>query len=559
MFFMRYTKKILSAVLALTLIVALAIPAMAAEGTQITIDGNGSEFKAYKLFSLEMSLKDPSCHSDGSHEDSCYDFQYTVNDKYLKVLRDTVAVVDPTLAPKASRLTSYELLRYIYSITEDADAVRTFADELYKQMYKTVPEISEDYKAEDNTFPNVDKGYYLIVETKPDDYHDAISLVLLDTKGMDNLEIALKESTPALDKKVREHTEDGAGDFKEVVDVDVNDKVDFRLESTIPSDIDYYDTYMLEFHDILSKGFTIDEGSVEVSIDGHALTLTDHFTKNVAGATDDGHELTVKVTDVVDAAEKCGADLTAASKVVLTYTATLNENAVSSEDGNMNCAYLLYSNDPYWSEVHNPDAGEAPSTPDDPSKTPDDAVRVYTFHFDFSVIDGTVGAEDAALAGANFTLYKYNEDSLAADKWEEVEVFDNLGGTVSDFTFAGLGSGKYKLVESTVPKGYVKMDDVEFEVKAAYADTNDDSAEDKIDNITILSDEQEYDKDTVGGEWVITVNEGKFATTISNVEGAKLPSTGGPGAIMIYLVGMILIACAVAVIVFNQKKTRSHD
>ena len=59
-------------------------------GTNITIDGTGTSYSAYRLLDLTTSLKDPDCHADGNHTDGCWNYAYTVNGKYSELLNTVI-------------------------------------------------------------------------------------------------------------------------------------------------------------------------------------------------------------------------------------------------------------------------------------------------------------------------------------------------------------------------------------------------------------------------------------------------------------------------------------
>ena len=86
-------KKLVSIFLALVMILAICVPAFAAENTTLTINGEaGREYVGYALLNLTTSLKTGTHHTahDGDHTDDCYNFAYTVNEKYRAILQEEV-------------------------------------------------------------------------------------------------------------------------------------------------------------------------------------------------------------------------------------------------------------------------------------------------------------------------------------------------------------------------------------------------------------------------------------------------------------------------------------
>ncbi|MCF0230656.1 MAG: isopeptide-forming domain-containing fimbrial protein, partial [Parasporobacterium sp.] len=142
------------------------------------------------------------------------------------------------------------------------------------------------------------------------------------------------------------------------------------------------------------------------------------------------------------------ASVQAGSKVTVAYHAVLNENAVIGVEGNSNKAKLEYSNNPYG---------------DGTGETPEDKVVVFTYELKANKVD----KDGEALAGAGFTLYKFDEKAN-----DYVAVGEEITG-VTTFSFHGQDAGMYKLVETTVPAGYNKADDIIFTVEAVYDTVSD--------------------------------------------------------------------------------------
>ena len=147
------------------------------------------------------------------------------------------------------------------------------------------------------------------------------------------------------------------------------------------------------------------------------------YTVNTS--TSDNCDFEIVFTDILSVD---GVTITKDSKVVVEYTAELTQDAVIGNDGNPNKVYLEFSNNPY-------DEGTG--------QTPEDKVTVFTFKLDVDKVD----KDQQPLAGAGFTLYKYD-----ADTQNYVAVGSEVkGDALTNFVWSGLDSGKYKLVETTVP------------------------------------------------------------------------------------------------------------
>lgn len=480
---MKKKKNLLATLAVFVMVLAMGMTTFAAD---ITISGGaqGSEYAAYKLLNV----------TDGGEGK----FAYTINAKYESALKEVTG-----------KTQEREIIDYISSF--DAAQTRQFAD----AMYGKVKDLEADYTTANDKFTGVEQGYYLIVETKTGNDADAYSLVMLDTAGNDEVNVTTKEDKPELVKKVKEKN-DSTGevtDWQDGADYDIGDKVPFQLTGTVEAKYDNYETYYYAFHDTLSKGLTFNN-DVKVYVDG--TEISDGY-RVVTDAAELENGETFKV--VFDNLKVTPAH--AGSKIVVEYTATLNEDAVIGDEGNPNTAKLEYSNNPYG---------------DGTGETPEDKVTVFTY----KLVANKVDKDGKALEGAGFTLYKYD-----AKKADYVAVKDEITG-VTQFTFAGLDAGQYKLVETTVPAGYNKADDFEFTIKAEY-DTN--SNDPKLKKLVVV------DKD--GKEITeITINlaEGTASTNIVNLSGTELPSTGGIGTKIFYTVGAVLMIGA-AVILISRKRT----
>ena len=118
----------------------------------------------------------------------------------------------------------------------------------------------------------------------------------------------------------------------------------------------------------------------------------------------------------------------------------------------------------------------------------------------------------------------------------------------------GLLVGKYKLVETTVPEGYSKADDLVFEVRGTYEAVNSKKPL-EAPSLTELEIFDKNGKSITGEEKVFTTNlvDGTATTNIKNLTGSELPSTGGMGTTILYAAGVILILAAGAFLVMQKK------
>ena len=366
-------------------------------------------------------------------------------------------------------------------------------------------------------------GYYLIKDTGALSGTDTVrnlSLLQLTEKG--TFEIKNKTDVPEVEKKVKDKNDSApsTSDWQDSADYDVNDVIDYKLTGTLPTNYGDYDWYRYVFTDTASKGLTINTSSVKVHLDSETGTdITNMFTValNAYTGTEEkyvgGNVLTVTANAGTNGKYlRENADITASSKIIVTYTATLNSSAVMGVAGNPNKVNLTYSNNPNK-------GGEG-----DTGTTPDDVNIVFTFKLVVDKIDGT---SKAALKGAGFTLYKKNASSSAEDKYEAVG--DEVKGTdMTQFVWNHLDDGDYRLVETTTPAGYNTIDPIEFTVTADHQITSDNPA---LTGLTV-TEGKGLTASLSGGtiekadKTNHTAVSGEVYGEIANNKGATLPETG---------------------------------
>ena len=385
---------------------------------------------------------------------------------------------------------------------------------------------------------SVPAGYYVIKDKdgSQDGKQDAYTNYIVQVAG--NVKIKPKSSVPTVKKEVKDindSTETALGEWQKDADHDFNDKVCFRLTGTLPENYATYTTYEYIFHDTMSKGLTFDPSSVEIYLgDEETGTKIDvsKYTVSTQSGANDGTEITIKFADL-----KTAVNATSDNKITVVYKATLNEQSVIGSAGNPNKVYLEFSNNPN---------GEGTG------KTPEDTVIVFTYKVAANKVDGN----DEKLAGAGFKLSKFDKES---DSWKLVGYqnvkldargnpvetngrYEVANATDTSFAWNRIDDGKYKLEEVVTPAGYNTIDPVEFDVVAGHA------------NLTLSSLSGTKTTGTVG-EYTFTANaaEGSLTTNIVNQSGTVLPSTGGMGTTVFYVVGGGLMAVAVVLLVTKKR------
>ena len=367
-----------------------------------------------------------------------------------------------------------------------------------------------------NVISNLKPGYYLIKD-KDDSLQGQESYTEFILHVTDDVDANVKADVPSVEKKVKD-TNDTTGEttgWQDSADYDIGDDVPFQLTATLANNIESYKTYSLKFNDTLSKGLDYNNDAVIKLGD---KDVTSYFTPS--------YDATAKtLTFTCDNILAFGA--TNSDKIVVEYTAKLNENAVIGAAGNPNTVYLDFSNNPN-------NGGEG-----DRGKTPEDKVIVFTYKLTVNKVD----KDNKPLTGAEFSLFK-----KVNGKDELVEVkkilSTNAEGTV--FGFTGLDDGTYVLRETKTPDGYNSIEDQTFTISAKHDESSDDP------KLTALTG------DVASGSIInlgVMLEKGELSTDVVNNKGSVLPSTGGAGRVAIYVIGAILVIGG-GIVLVTKKRVR---
>lgn len=435
---------------------------------------------------------------------------------------------------------------------ENASKAETFA-KLAAQSKQ-----GEGTAAVGNLIEGLDTGYYIVIDTAAasNGNYTSFTLGMLTVVTGENATATVKRDFPSFDKQIGDinDTTDvkDTYTFNEAADHDMGDAVPFKLIASVPSNIAKYDTYKMIFHDDLQKDvFTFNSDSVKVkyytsSSDTNGTDVTGSFTVSTTGLaendkfdkshTDGTEDFTVTCNNIKEISD---ITLSGDGHFEIQYTATLTTNAKMGAEGNWNGAYLEYSNNPNVS-------GEGDT--DNTGKSPTDYCVAFTYQ---TVIDKIDGITKAPLTGAEFTLEKELKDGTT----KTVQVVTALEGT--RFMFNGLDDGTYVLTESKVPDKYNGIEPITFTISATEDQTDGSEA------LTSLTADGGARATFTSGK-VYLLNDtteatgsdnGSVKTTIENLKGSSLPSTGGIGTTMFYVGGGVLVAGA-GVLLITKKRAK---
>ena len=554
---MKLFKKLFSYLVTLTMVLSLATFAgvnVHAEGESqnpytLTINGTvtGHSYAVYKVFGGDLSGKTLSNIVWGKgvngsdllaalKRDAAFN-KKDENNKTVNVFKD---------AENASDVT--KILSDNYK-EDESEGAKAFAQDVGSYLNEATTTVASDQVK--TTISLSDAGYYFVKDNAAVSGHDASTRFIVQVVGPATVNV--KSGVPTVTKKVKD-TNDSTGttsDWQDSADYDIGDSVPYQITGTMPSNIANYKTYNYVFTDTMSKGLTYTASTTEKknykvmlytdSNDNTGTDVTSAFKEDIADVTSEdeyngGHKITWSCADLK--ANNLTNGVTENSKFVLTYNAELNEKAVIGSAGNPNKVDLTYSNNPNK-------GGEG-----DTGKTPEDKNIVFTY----KVVVNKVNETNKPLAGAKFDLLKKVKDNKGTESWatiasgiEAKEVKDSNGNVVSyTAEYKGLDDGDYKLTETTTPAGYNTIAPIEFTISAEHDETSDNPA------LTQLSG------NVKSGTATFTADKsaGSLTTNVVNKKGSTLPSTGGMGTTLLYAAGGVLVACAVAYVMFNKKHAK---
>ncbi|MDY5563715.1 MAG: SpaH/EbpB family LPXTG-anchored major pilin, partial [Candidatus Limivicinus sp.] len=328
------------------------------------------------------------------------------------------------------------------------------------------------------------------------------------TPGNPNPAIEEKNEVPANVKTVQEDSNDVWGATN---DADIGQTVNFKSTITAQAGAENY-----VFHDTMSAGLTY--GRVTgITLNGTAVDASNY---TVTAPAADGDTFDVTFTQTF-----CDT-LKANDQIVISYTATLNENAVIAGDGNPNTSKLSY--------------GEINSTTGKPSgTTPTSKTTTYTW--DVDVLKYANGDKNKVLQDAQFVLLNSAKTKVATVVNGKLTGWANVPTAAADGTITwpantvlttgengkieidGLDADTYYLREVKAPAGYNKLkEDTQVVITGA---TTDDG---KLTYTTVVAE-------------------------INNQSGTELPSTGGMGTTIFYVLGSILVVGAAVLLVTRKR------
>ena len=529
----KLVSRFMAVLMAMTMILSMSMTAFAAEAPKGTLTVNNTVAgKTLDLYQIFTATKDGD------------NVAYTLNSAYEGFFKTKVAN-GSSLSDEALSEAAYNYVKD--QVGPDGSNGAAFAKEILGWILENATTVAGTHKTATTTasttvINNLDYGYYVVyplgaTDTSTAPGNEIVKSVasLVSVTGNDAT-VNMKSNYPTVVKKVN--------DNKNADDVNIGDTVTYTLTSKVP-DMTGYTSYVFNFKDTLSTGLTF-KGitSVTVGSGENVQNVTAGTGDNTYTLTQDGQNITITMNNFLASnANKAGQE------IKVTYTATLNKDAVTGFDANKNSATVEYSNKPGT---------------DNKGESEPSIVDVHTFNFTIFKYYLN-GADKTGLAKAEFELYKANGE-VAGDKVNIKKVTDGeyrvatpeeataegfksdviVSGNNGKVLVKGLDAGTYYLRETKAPEGYNKLlSDIKVEIKANY--------DPKTGKLTSYSVDYTYNgTTTTGTEIKDTITSPEVA--VENKTGAQLPSTGARTALLLTLAGVVLFAFMAASSIYSKRR-----
>ena len=507
---MKKMKKLASFMLALIMVLAMAMPVGAAGETTepekgtitITNPVKGHTYTIYQILELE------------SYNTTTGTYSYKIKDAKWKTFLEGYKTGE---GESAKSIFLIDAQNYVTIQNEmDANEIAAFAKAAlaYAKTNSIANAGTATYEKTDETegkkieFSGLELGYYLVDSTL-----GTLCALNTTTPGVD---ITEKNEEPTLVKKVEEDSK--PGEWGDKADADIGQTVNFQVTITAKEGAQNY-----IMHDKMGKGLKFNKESVVVTLKKASGAPAETVAaSNYSVNTDLGVQ--VPCTFHVEFTQAFCDTLKDGDEIVVTYSAVVQPEAYVMDEGK-NTAHLAYGEN-----------GEFTTTPDE--------VEVKTYQIPIFKYYKN-GTTDTGLAGAKFTLSK-NSDGTEPIKFTKVTTESGTAvyrvdpnGDVTEITteasgkfiFRGLDADTYYLTETEAPAGYNKL-----------------SGPVKI-KVTVGED----------GEAVVTYGDGNVAADqdlgvkVLNQSGSVLPTTGGIGTTIFYVLGGILVTATVVLLVTRKR------
>ena len=542
---------------------AFAADAAAATTNSITINKNTEngdvKYKAYQIFKADVVDKDGK--KVASNVDWPNGLSETVKNGIIDAIKSADKGDELPGDPSAQDVADWMAtnLQDASRVVNNGDLLDTIAN-LVKGTTPVTPKGASTAAFAAGTSVSFDNsGYYLFL-TDDDSIGTADSYSgkkqtgtspIFAVVGGNAVEVAEKTGIPTVTKKIKDDKPGSV--WADKADSQMGQKVHYQLKGTVADNVATFGTYYYEFHDELSAGLTADTDSVKVTVyaddnDTHGTEIklpADAVSYNQDGTN---NLLTIKFSNlkaVTAEGTNAPVEITASSKVVVTYTASLDSSKVVKvgDGGNPNSVKLIYSNNPMGN-------GKGESVPD--------TVRDYTYAL--KLVKEDAADENNKLDGVKFTIQATDPDDASSKN-----MYVNDQGILVDTPFdletknggkievKGLDAGTYTVKETHTLGGYNTLPDFTFKISTAEGDLA--KPEGESSNKLTVS----VTKDTSSLVKEATVNGGVVNLTVQNKKGSNLPLTGLNGVTFTWIAGGAVLCIGVAHLIRSRKQAEESE
>ena len=482
-------KKLMAALLAVALLCAMAVPAFAADAPGSITISNAVAGETYNAYKMFDVLG-----QNGEGSDTTY--TYKVDSKWRAFFSESGAGHQYIQLDKLDQPIPTEGLTAEQK-QAFAKAAVAYATDPSNRIIAAGTETASGTNGTiaSVTISNLPLGYY-VVDTSLG------SLCSLDTVGGANVAITEKNGVPTIKKKVKTA---GTNDYSSSNTAAVGDTVSYKVTINAKKGAAGY-----VLTDTLSKGLTFDQNSIQIT-DSKNKTLVKDSDYTVT-TTNNSDNTTFQITFLPSYLNTVDNS----TVIDVTYNAVLNKDAIiaNGTTGNTNTAQLQYGN----------------------GSTVEEKTNTYSFKFDLVKTDKS----NKLLEGAEFQLYTLQNGGkplkfvATADGYrlaqtgEENTVTTLVLKEKKAYTISGLNKQPYYLEETKAPGGYNRLTD---RVPV-------DLTQDSVRTPATITNE------------TLTQNTG---FKVENNAGATLPSTGGMGTTLFYVIGGGLMVAAVVLLVTKKR------
>ena len=530
---MKHAKKLASLLLALVMVLSLATTAFAADGTgTITVSNSTKDatYSIYKVFSATVSEdgKTIAYQADAALPENAY---FETDAKLNVTVKNAAKAADGSLT---------------------ADAIAWL-----KANYVTgkTPSATMTGNGADLVFEDVPYGYYVVTST----VNNGAAVTVNST--MPNVTVIDKNQGPTWDNEPGEGDETGEDtnpgkviiedSVKKVVNsANYGDTVNFSIAVNATAYVG--DKLVTNYYisDTLADGFSAAKNIV-VKVGGQTLNKDTDYT-----LTQTGNSFEINIP--------FGTKYGSNAKIEVTYSATVETDAVIAGEGNLNTANFTYAtkefdpDNPGSTDPDNPGVGEKKGYEDSNKKT----TTTYVYALGIKKVD----PKGNALTGAEFSVTDAAGNDIYATATDTAGVYEfcaaDAEGAVTQFKtddkgvliIKGLKAGTYAVKEEVAPAGYNLLPST-VDVTAEISETNTYTT-----TITTYFDDEGnvVAKDESVSSAQMTVNTNIVPLVVVNNAGTELPSTGGMGTTLFYVIGGLLVVAAAVLLITKKRMSQAE-